>query len=543
MSIINGSGGNDLLIGGEGISTISGGGGNDIIIGGGGKDTLTGGAGNDIFLSAGDDGIDTITDAENGDKIVFNNTTVTGTAKAVGRDLYQLGDVIFQKQGNDLVAASDSDSGAIIKNFFKSTYDPKADYTFMGITIPKLVDLDGDGIDDNAEKNAANVDVLIKQANAVFAEAGAASLIDPLIIDLSGNGIALNSWQTATALFDLDGNGTKENTGWTKANGDDVFLVVDKNSNGNIDNVNEMFGNPSVNGFAELAKYDSNKDNLINSTDTQFSLLKLWNDKDADGTVDAGEMTTLSANKVTEISLNKYASIKQIDGNLQTAVSTVTINGVSRNIHEINFGFETPTVFTNPDFTLPSTFKLSVDSLLLPYSRGYGSLYSWQAAMTLDPTLLAMAKDLAATQPKDFYLLGEKFEAFLFRWAGVENVTAANVYTHINGVAPDARKIAFLEKITGENFIFANITSSPPAMQAWELFFNEFLNKFLVQGTLASAFPKATYDFATDTLKFNDTLDNVIASIKAQAAGMDANSFVNYAFYAQNILKLNKGQF
>ncbi len=332
-----GDGKDNYIETGSGNDKLDGGGGIDTLEGGEGNDTLTGGTGIDTFIISGK-GVDTITDAENIDKIVFNNTTVTGTAKAVGRDLYQLGDVIFQKQGNDLVAASDSDSAAIIKNFFKSTYDPKVDYSFMGITIPKLVDLDGDGIDDNAEKNAANADLLIKQANAVFAEAGAASLIDPLIIDLNGNGIALNSWQTATALFDLDGNGTKENTGWTKANGDDVFLVVDKNSNGNIDNVNEMFGNPSVNGFAELSKYDSNKDNLINATDTQFSLLKLWNDKDADGTVDTGELTTLTANGVTEISLIKYANLQTISGNMQTAVSTVTINGVSRNIHEINFG-------------------------------------------------------------------------------------------------------------------------------------------------------------------------------------------------------------
>jgi len=129
-----------------------------------------------------------------------------------------------------------------------------------------------------------------------FLDSIAKSLIDPLIIDLSNNGIALDSWQASNALFDLNGNGTKENTGWTKANGDDAFLVIDKNSNGKIDDITEMFGNASIPGFTELAKYDSNKDNLINSLDSQFSLLRLWNDKNANGTVDAGEMTTIAAN-------------------------------------------------------------------------------------------------------------------------------------------------------------------------------------------------------------------------------------------------------
>jgi len=141
-----------------------------------------------------------------------------------------------------------------------------------------------------------------------FLDSIAKSLIDPLIIDLSNNGIALDSWQASAALFDLNGDGTKENTGWTKANGDDAFLVIDKNSNGNIDNITEMFGNASIPGFTELAKYDSNKDNLINSLDSQFSLLRLWNDKNANGTVDTGEMTTLATNDNTPLfELSKVA--------------------------------------------------------------------------------------------------------------------------------------------------------------------------------------------------------------------------------------------
>jgi hypothetical protein len=220
----------------------------------------------------------------------------------------------------------------------------------------------------------------------------------------------------------------------------------------------------------------------------------------------------------------------------------VTINGASRNIHEINFGFETPTVFTNPDFTLSSTFKLSVDSILLPYSRGYGSLYSWQAAMTLDPTLLNMAKDLAATQPKDFYLLGGKFEAFLFRWAGVENVTNADVYDSAFAHQQfSAKKVAFMEKITGGDFFNRTSTGVPLAQQAWDMFYNYFLGKFMVQSVLHDVFPNATYDFATDKLTIGSTLNEAIAAIKAKA--IESDSFTNYIYYAENILKLNKDQF
>ena len=378
-----------------------------------------------------------------------------------------------------------------------------------------------------------------------FLDSIAKSLIDPLIIDLSNNGIALDSWQVSNALFDLNGNGTKENTGWTKANGDDAFLVIDKNNDGKINDISEMFGNASIPGFTELAKYDSNKDNLINSLDSQFSLLKLWNDKNANGTVDAGEMTTLAANGVTEISLNKYNRNTLIAGNVENAISTVTINGATRYIHELSFAFDSTTSFTaNPDASLPASFQLNIATLILPYSRGYGGLNSWQAAMTLDPVLLSMAQDIAATTPDNFYLLGKKFEAFLFRWARVENVTDADVYDSSAMHLPfDAKKIAFMEKLTGSDFHNRTATGVPLAQQAWDMFYNYFLSKFMVQSVLHDIFPNASYDFATDKLTIGSTLDEVIANIKAMAPTIGAGNFVSYTYFAENILALNKDQF
>jgi len=87
-------------------------------------------------------------------------------------------------------------------------------------------------------------------------------------------------------LFDLNGDGLSEATGWVKPTtngGDELFLALDKNQNGNIDSIDELFGNDTTGGFAELAVYDSNKDNLINSSDNQFNLLKIWKDNNANG--------------------------------------------------------------------------------------------------------------------------------------------------------------------------------------------------------------------------------------------------------------------
>jgi len=549
-SSLNGSSGDDLFLGGTVGDTINGGGGNDIIIGGKGNDTLTGGTGADTFVLNPRDGIDTITDADDGDKVIFDSGTVAGVTKTIDKGLYQLNDNFYLKEGNDLfVTAGGGQTGAVIKNFFNQPgrlYDPKADYTFMGITIPKLVDADGDGVDDSLKN--IKVDPSIAGALSKFIDAvkSALHIVDPLVVDLNGNGIALDSWQTSAALFDLNGDGTKENTGWTKANGDDAFLVIDKNSNGNIDNISELFGNADISGFAQLKSYDSNGDGVINSADSQFNLLKLWNDKNANGTVDAGELTTLAQNNITSISVRSYGNIANINGNSQTASSDVTfVNGTTRTINELYFGFDSgaPGISNNPDASLPASFQLNIESILMPYSRGYGSLYSWQAAMTLDATLLAMAKDIMATPAANFDLINAKFESFLFRWAGVENATAQSVYGAGSTTSYDPRKVAFLEKITGLDFIYAQHGSVPLAQQAWDMFFNDFLTRFMVQGPLHDAFPNASYDFASDKLSFGGTLDEIIAGVKAHAADMDGNSFTNYAYFAETILELNKSQF
>jgi hypothetical protein len=119
-------------------------------------------------------------------------------------------------------------------------------------------------------------DALLAASNAYneFLEAiSAISLVkDPLIIDLSGDGLALSSQASSGVLFDMDGDGIAESTGWVTSDadgGDDVFLALDKNGNGNIDSVDELFGNDEMDGFAELSLYDSNSDNIIDVNDAQ----------------------------------------------------------------------------------------------------------------------------------------------------------------------------------------------------------------------------------------------------------------------------------
>ena len=77
----------------------------------------------------------------------------------------------------------------------------------------------------------------------------------PLILDLDGDGIELTSLEDSTVHFDIDGDGFREATGWLQS--DDGLLVLDRNNDGYINDISELFGNQTTGGFTELQVLDS----------------------------------------------------------------------------------------------------------------------------------------------------------------------------------------------------------------------------------------------------------------------------------------------
>jgi hypothetical protein len=137
----------------------------------------------------------------------------------------------------------------------------------------------------------------------------------PLVLDLDGNGIRLSSPEHGVR-FDLRAVGAKIRTAWPR--GDDALLVLDRDGDGRITNGAELFGNSIhaperyPHGFASLAEFDGNGDEVIDEKDAVFYRLRLWKDRNRNGSSERSELATLSQAGVVALPL-AYALSGKVD--------------------------------------------------------------------------------------------------------------------------------------------------------------------------------------------------------------------------------------
>lgn len=219
--------------------------------------------------------------------------------------------------------------------------------------------------------------------------------VDPLVLDLTGQGIQLTSLQTSNTYFDLYGNGVPVRTGWVEpTNG---LLVDDANHNSQIDGIQELFGSATESGFDALRALDSNGDGVIDAKDAAYQDLAVWVDANGDGIVQQGELKTLQDLGIASINVapaNGYSTAGDtLNGNeIAAAGSYTTVSGQTRSVAEVDFNVQP---FDSAP-ALPTGVSLDPSVYGLPNLPGHGDLMDLWSAMTLDPDLKSMMQQLVS---------------------------------------------------------------------------------------------------------------------------------------------------
>lgn len=147
--------------------------------------------------------------------------------------------------------------------------------------------------------------------------------VSPIILDVDGSGYHLTDAAGGVA-FDFFGGGHPIQTSWTAGGSTNAFLVLPA-ADGTVSSGRQLFGNVTPqppcsggrNGWNALAVYDEpanggNGNGVIDSGDSVFSQLRLWQDLDHDGVAQPNEISTLPALGVRAISL-RYQEVPFTD--------------------------------------------------------------------------------------------------------------------------------------------------------------------------------------------------------------------------------------
>lgn len=383
---VDGGAGDDEIETSGILNKIYAGAGDDTIYRAGAGTEISTGEGSDIVFHAADV---LITDASETDQIWINGKQLHGGYRDA------ISDVGWAYDTNNVRYAVNTAGELIIYGIdgaktFVANYDDGigAGLATAGVTVFEVIyeahRLLADGLPKGwLSENFNTLDLIWKAMTGTPRYPGA----DPLVLDLDGDGLELTAQTATSTLFDLDGDNFAERSGWVY--GDDGFLVRDLNADGIIDDISEFFGSPTTSGFAALSALDSNLDNVIDASDTDFSTLLVWRDANNDGITDAGELLTLSEAGVASISLASTAQTDVLNaGNEISATSSFTrTDGTTSTIADVNFRVDQ----YHTEFLGDTT--ISPDAALLPEIRGRGTLPDLRVSMTLDPTFRTVVEN------------------------------------------------------------------------------------------------------------------------------------------------------
>lgn len=381
---------------------------------------------------------------------------------------------------------------------------------------------------------------------------------DPLVIDSDKDGyISTISLEDSSAYFDITGDGVKEKVGWIAPN--DGILAYDKNNNGKIDGIDEVFGSDRVSGFTELRQIaDSNHDGIIDRKDELYSRLKVWHDKNGDGISQTNELINLKDEGIKSINLNAVSTNIEVNGNIITEASKYTdSNGNLELAADVELQY-LEKVESNP--TATNEFEMDPTTLDLANLRGYGYVENAFNVYNKDENFKTLAKEYA----NDITKVATNFEEFIAEWSGFykmaeskgvskedfsENVLGVPsikvwVLERFAGAIVDKwRTEAHIRENTGGGYHTTSYQNEQYIHDSFNKLVEQYESKFAIETFYAEVFSDTYYNIGFDEFvidnseafysKVTDYLNNSEIDIKnrlylAQVMNMQEGVFLHF---------------
>jgi YD repeat-containing protein len=189
-----------------------------------------------------------------------------------------------------------------------------------------------------------------------FDTGGASGVQQPIILDLTGNGISITQQTSSNTFFDMTGSGQQNLTAWAGAGNGVLFF--DPAGNGQLTQANQIVftdWDPSATSDMQalLDVFDTNHDGSLDAGDAAFANFFVM-ETNADGTQTAHSLASLG---ITSIALNADATnIALPDGSSIDGETTyTTANGTTGKAATVTFATDpngyavTTTTTTNAD--------------------------------------------------------------------------------------------------------------------------------------------------------------------------------------------------
>ncbi|QIM62448.1 hypothetical protein A1D29_03545 [Pasteurellaceae bacterium Orientalotternb1] len=336
----------------------------------------------------------------------------------------------------------------------------------------------GETSNNNRESGGGNADGGQGDGNSVSGGSGRSSpnqknynpeVYDPLVLDLDGDGIeTIGHNGHLGALFDHDSDGIRTSTGWI--NGDDAFLVLDRNQDGKINDASELFSDTvmlsdntrSKHGFSALSDLDSNKDGVVNTQDDAFSQLQLWRDLNQNGISETNELFQLSDFSIKGLhTAYEERNDHMAGGNILSQIGKYEKNDGSFGVMgDVNFSF-------NPFYSEYSEkLTLTEEQQKAINLRGVGRVRDLKEAATLSPELESLLQQytVATTRQAQLALLPQLLE----KWAETDK-QYQTYQLHLEKTVESNDPNAPVVRVTPTQLqAMRNATHDPVVMQRFE---------------------------------------------------------------------------